>query len=48
VVDPDAPTEYRPKPQPGHPMPMFIRLLPLKAMVVERLAHAPDPTSIKP
>jgi hypothetical protein len=36
VVDPKAPTVWRPKPQPGHPMPMIIRLLPLKALVVKR------------
>jgi hypothetical protein len=35
VVDPNAPTTFRPKPVPGKPMPMFIRLLPLKALVVE-------------
>ena len=37
VVDPNAPTTYRPKPVPGRPMPMFIRLLPLKALVVEKV-----------
>lgn len=37
VVDPNAPTTYRPKPVPGKPMPMFIRLLPLKALVVEKV-----------
>ncbi len=48
IVDPNAPTEYRPKPQPGRPMPMFIRLLPLKALVVKRIQSASIDPNIKP
>lgn len=40
VIDPAAPTTWRPKPEPGRPMPMFIRVLPLKAMVVELISTA--------
>jgi len=43
VVDPNAPTTYRPKPIPGRPTPMFIRLLPLKALVVEKMRGSGPP-----
>ncbi|HWD40430.1 MAG TPA: hypothetical protein VG944_16390 [Fimbriimonas sp.] len=39
VVDPNAPTTYRPPRQPGRPHPNFVRLLPLKALVVEETEH---------
>jgi hypothetical protein len=37
VVDPNAPTVWRPTPRPGQPMPMIVRLLPIKALVIEKV-----------
>jgi hypothetical protein len=38
VSDPSAPTEWRPPAKPGGMRSMVIRVLPLKALVVERIA----------
>ena len=38
VIDPNAPRTWRPTPKPGKPMPMIIRVLPLKALAIERVS----------